>query len=128
MSSSVINHRFRSVLTLAVAAFSLLAVALPLSPAKAQCLGVDLGFACGGLGVGSWYSRTYYYGYPYYYPNYYPYYYNTPITEGRHILTRLTAILNTRTSDGKGWFRLEQDPEKLSRRSGTALQGRARNL
>ena len=83
MSSKVINHRFRPILTLAAAAFGLLAVALPLSPAKAQCLGVDLGFACGGLGVGSWYSRPYYYGYPYYYPNYYyPYYYSYPYYGG----------------------------------------------
>ena len=84
MLSRVINHRFRPVLTLAVAAFSLLAVALPLSPAKAQCFGVDLGFACGGLGVGSWLHSSvslrlcvllsqlllllsYYYNYPYYY-------------------------------------------------------------
>ena len=86
MSSKVINHRFRPILTLAAAAFGLLAVALPLSPAKAQCLGVDLGFACGGLGVGSWYSRPYYYGYPYYYPtyspNYYPSYYSYPYYGG----------------------------------------------
>ena len=84
MSSRVINHWFRPALTLAVAALSLLAVALPLSSAKAQCLGVDLGFACGGLGVGSWYSHPYYYGYPYsyYYPNYYPYYYNYPYYGG----------------------------------------------
>jgi hypothetical protein len=47
-------------------------LALPLSPAKAQCLGVDLGFGCAGLGVGSWYTRPYYYSYPYYYGR--PYY------------------------------------------------------
>ena len=86
MLSRVINHRFRPVLTLAVAAFSLLAVALPLSPAKAQCFGVDLGFACGGLGVGSWYTHPYPYGYASYYPNYYyyyyPYYYNYPYYYG----------------------------------------------
>ena len=75
MSSRVSNHRFKPTLTLALAALSLFVVALPLSPAKAQCLGVDLGFACGGLGVGSWYSHPYYYAYPSYYPNYSPYYY-----------------------------------------------------
>jgi hypothetical protein len=106
MLSRVINHRFRPVLTLAVAAFSLLAVALPLSPAKAQCFGVDLGFACGGLGVGSWYTHPYPYGYASYYPNYYYYYRTTTttpiITEGRLTPTRLMGVLNTRTSNGKG--------------------------
>jgi hypothetical protein len=51
-------------------------MALPLSPAQAQCLGVDLGFGCAGLGVESWYSHPYYYGYPYYYGQ--PYYYGYP--------------------------------------------------
>ena len=80
MSTRVRNQRFRLTLTLALAALSLFAATLPLSPAKAQCLGVDLGFACGGLGVGSWYSHPYYYGYPSYYPLYYgnPYYYGYP--------------------------------------------------
>ena len=56
------------------------ALAFPLSPAKAQCLGVDLGFGCAGLGVGSWYTHPYYYGYPTYYrPTYYgPTYYGYP--------------------------------------------------
>ena len=74
--------------TLIVSAVGLCAVVLPLSPAKAQCLGVDLGFGCAGLGVGSWYTQPHYYGYPYYgypyygypaYPAYsYPYYYYSP--------------------------------------------------
>ena len=68
------NHRFSLVGTLILSALGLFALALPLSPAKAQCLGVDLGIGCAGLGVGSWYSRPYYYGYPYYYaPPYYGY-------------------------------------------------------
>ena len=74
MSTSRINRRFSLVKTLILSALSLGALALPLSPAKAQCLGVDLGFGCAGLGVGSWYSRPYYYGYPTYYgPIYYGY-------------------------------------------------------
>ena len=72
MSTTGRNHRFSLVGTLILSASSLCALALPLSPAKAQCLGVDLGFGCAGLGVGSWYTRPYYYGYPYYYS--YPYY------------------------------------------------------
>src|SRR5215831_13291201 len=71
MSTLQINRRFSLVGTLILSAVSLGALLLPLSPAKAQCLGVDLGFGCAGLGVGSWYSRPYYYGYPYYgYPAY----------------------------------------------------------
>jgi hypothetical protein len=74
MSTSRINRRFGLVRTLILSALSLVALALPLNPAKAQCLGVDLGFGCAGLGVGSWYSRPYYYGYPTYYgPIYYSY-------------------------------------------------------
>jgi len=74
MSTTGRNHRFSLVGTLILSALGLFALALPLSPAKAQCLGVDLGIGCAGLGVGSWYSRPYYYGYPYYYaPPYYGY-------------------------------------------------------
>jgi len=80
MSTSRINRRFSLVGTLILSALSLGALALPLSPAKAQCLGVDLGFGCAGLGVGSWYSRPYSFGYPTYYgPTYYgPTYYGYP--------------------------------------------------
>ena len=74
MSTSRINRWFSLVRTLSLFALSLGALALPFSPAKAQCVGVDLGFGCAGLGVGSWYSRPYYYGYPTYYgPIYYGY-------------------------------------------------------
>ena len=74
MSTPQINRRFSLVGTLILFALSLGALALPLSPAKAQCLGVDLGIGCAGLGVGSWYSHPYYYGYPTYYgPTYYGY-------------------------------------------------------
>ena len=74
MSTTGRNHRFSLVGTLILSALGLFALAFPLSPAKAQCLGVDLGFGCAGLGVGSWYTRPYYYGYPYYYaPPYYGY-------------------------------------------------------
>ena len=72
MSTTGRNHRFSLVGTLILSALGLFALALPLSPARAQCLGVDLGIGCAGLGVGSWYTRPYYYGYPYYYS--YPYY------------------------------------------------------
>jgi len=80
MSTLQINRWFSLVGTLILSALSLGALLLPLSPAKAQCLGVDLGFGCAGLGVGSWYSRPYYYGYPTYYgPTYYSYpYYGYP--------------------------------------------------
>ena len=80
MSTSRINRRFSLVGTLIVSALSLGTLALPLSPAKAQCLGIDLGFGCAGFGVGSWYSYPYYYGYPTYYgPTYYAYpYYGYP--------------------------------------------------
>jgi len=68
-----INRRFHLVGTLILSAVSLCALALPLSSAKAQCLGVDLVFGCAGFGVGSWYTaHPYYYGYPSYYG--YPYY------------------------------------------------------
>ena len=74
MSGSRVNPRFSLVGTLLLSVFSLGALALPLSQARAQCLGVDLGFGCAGLGVGSWYTQPYYYGYPTYYG--YPYYGN----------------------------------------------------
>ena len=74
MSTTGRNHRFSLVGTLILSALGLFALALPLSPARAQCVGVDLGFGCAGLGVGSWYTHPYYYGYPYYYvPPYYGY-------------------------------------------------------
>jgi hypothetical protein len=77
MSTTQRNHRFGLVGTLILSALSLFALTLPLSPAKAQCLGVDLGIGCAGLGVGSWYSaHPYYYGYPYAYGP--PYYYGQP--------------------------------------------------
>ena len=72
MSTIGRNHRFSLVGTLILSALGLCALALPLSPAKAQRLGVDLGFGCAGLGVGSWYGQPYYHGYPYYYGQ--PYY------------------------------------------------------
>jgi len=72
MSTTGRNRRFSLVGTLILSALGLFALALPLSPARAQCVGVDLGFGCAGLGVGSWYTHPYYYGYPYYYS--YPYY------------------------------------------------------
>ena len=79
MSTSVRNQRFGLFGTLAVAGLSLLALAVPLSPAKAQCLGVDLGLVCAGLGTPSAFSnwQPYYYGDPYAaYPSYsYPYAY-----------------------------------------------------
>ena len=78
MLSSARNRRFGLVGTLFVSALSLFALAFPLSFARAQCLGVDLGLGCAGLRVGSWYTQPHYYGnpYPYYgYPHYgYPYY------------------------------------------------------
>jgi hypothetical protein len=84
MLSRVRNHRFSPALTFVLAALSLLALAFPLNPARAQCLGIDLGLGCAGLGVGSWYTHPHYYGYPYptypaysppyaYYTPYYPY-------------------------------------------------------
>ena len=80
MSTTERNRRFSLMGTLILSALGLFALALPLSPAKAQCLGVDLGIGCAGLGVGSWYTHPYYYGYPYYYGQ--PYYgypvYNYP--------------------------------------------------
>jgi hypothetical protein len=80
MTTTRINRRFGLLGTLILSGLSLCALALPLNSAKAQCLGVDLGFGCAGLGVGSWYTHPYYYGYPTYYgPAYYGYpYYEYP--------------------------------------------------
>ena len=72
MSTKPTNRRFGLAAMLILSALGLFALALPLSPAQAQCLGADLGFGCAGLGVGSWYNHPYYYGYPYYYGQ--PYY------------------------------------------------------
>lgn len=73
MLNTAANRRLGLVGTLIVSVLTLFALAFPLSSAKAQCAGIDLGFGCAGLGVGSWYTpRAYYYGYP---PPYaYPYY------------------------------------------------------
>lgn len=80
MSISTTNRRFPYLGTLAVAAISLAAVAVPLAPAKAQGY---VGFQVGpfGFGVGvpgpaytyPYYPPAYPYGYPtpYYYPGYY---------------------------------------------------------
>ena len=76
MSTRVRNHWFRLYGTLAIAALSLLTLAVPLSPAKAQCFGVDLGLVCAGLGLPSAFSHPYYYGYPYAAYPAYPYPYN----------------------------------------------------
>jgi|SRR6516225_4308456 hypothetical protein len=77
MSTMQSNRRFGLAGTLILSALSLGALTLSLSPANAQCLGVDLGIGCAGLGVGSWYtSHPYYYGYPYAYGP--PYYYGQP--------------------------------------------------
>ena len=81
MSTIRINRRFSLSGIFILSAVSLCAIALPFSPVKAQCLGVDLGIGCAGLGVGSWYTHPYYYGYPTYptYPTYYgPTYYGYP--------------------------------------------------
>jgi uncharacterized membrane protein len=79
MPSSIRHRRFGLVGTLVLAAFSLVALSVPLRPAKAQCLGVDLGVVCAGLGVPSAFSyrNPYYNGYPYppyAYPGPYPAY------------------------------------------------------
>ena len=75
MSTTQRNRRFGLVGTLLLSALSLFALTLPFTAARAQCLGVDLGFGCAGLGTGSWYSSNpYYYSYPYYdAPPYYGY-------------------------------------------------------
>jgi len=79
------NRRFNLAGSLILFGLSVGTLALPLTSAKAQCVGVDLGFGCAGLGVGSWYSHPYYNGYPtnygptYYNPTYYGYpYYGYP--------------------------------------------------
>jgi hypothetical protein len=76
MLTIIRNHGLLSSETLAVAALSLPALAVLLSPATAQCLGVDLGLVSAGLGLPSAFSHPYYYGYLYAaYPAYpYPYY------------------------------------------------------
>src|SRR5690349_4231686 len=76
MSTKPTNRRLGPVGMLILSAAGLFALALPLNSAKAQCLGVDLGFGCAGLGVGSWYGHPYHYGYPYHHPYYYPYSYS----------------------------------------------------
>ena len=82
MSISTRNRRFSYLGTLAISAISLITVALPLAPAKAQGY---VGFQVGpfGFGVGvpgpaytyPYYAPAYPYGYyapRYYYPGYYP--------------------------------------------------------
>lgn len=86
MSTTARNRRFSLLGTLIVSALSLCALAIPLSPAKAQdCLGLDVNGACIGLqapGYHYGYYPYYYHGHRYYhryryygYPEYgYPYY------------------------------------------------------
>ena len=72
------NRWFTRVGTAAIAAVALGALAIPLTPAKAQYLGVDLGGGVGiGLGVPPSAYGVYppYYHAPYYRPYYRPYYY-----------------------------------------------------
>lgn len=73
MSISTRNRRFSYLGTLAVAAISLAAVAIPLAPAKAQGY-VGSQFGPFGFGVG---AREPAYAYPYY-PPAYPYGYYAP--------------------------------------------------
>jgi hypothetical protein len=71
MLDRIRNHWFRLAGMLMGAALTLSTLVLPLQPAKAQCLGVDLGLVCAGLGVPSAFSQqAYYYDYPY--PGYPP--------------------------------------------------------
>ena len=71
MLERIRNHWFRSAGMLIGAALTLSTLVLSLQPAKAQCLGVDLGLVCAGLGVPSAFSHhAYYYDYPY--PGYPP--------------------------------------------------------
>ena len=71
MLDRIRNHWFRLAGMLMGAALTLSTLVLPLQPAKAQCLGVDLGLVCAGLGVPSAFSHhPYYYDYPY--PGYPP--------------------------------------------------------
>jgi hypothetical protein len=67
MSMSTRNRRFSYLGTLAATVVGLTALALPLTPAKAQ-IGVQVGPF--GFGVGA--PPPHYYGYPYYPPAYYP--------------------------------------------------------
>ena len=64
MLDRIRNHWFRLAGMLMGAALTLSTLVLPLQPAKAQCLGVDLGLVCAGLGVPSAFSHPYYYAYP----------------------------------------------------------------
>jgi len=72
------NRWFTRVGTAAIAAVALGALAVPLTPANAQYLGVDLG---GGVGIGlgappsAYGVYPPYYHPPYYRPYYRPYYY-----------------------------------------------------
>ena len=70
------NRWFTRVGTAAIAAVALGALAVPLTPANAQYLGVDLG---GGVGIGLGVPPSAYGPYPPYYHPYYrpyrPYYY-----------------------------------------------------
>jgi hypothetical protein len=79
MTMSTRNRRFSSLGTLALAAIGLAAMAVPLSPAKAQ-VGVQIGPF--GFGVGVPYAYPYYpppYPHVYYGPGYYQgYYYGYP--------------------------------------------------
>jgi hypothetical protein len=71
MLDRIRNHWFRLAGMLMGAVLTLSTLVLPLQPAKAQCLGVDLGLVCAGLGVPSAFSHhAYYYDYPY--PGYPP--------------------------------------------------------
>ena len=71
MLDRIRNHWFRLAGMLMAAPLTLSTLVLPLQPAKAQCLGVDLGLVCAGLGVPSAFSHhAYYYDYPY--PGYPP--------------------------------------------------------
>src|SRR5215471_14663751 len=71
MLDRIRNHGFRLAGVLIGAALTLSTLVLPLQPAKAQCLGVDLGLVCAGLGVPSAFSHhPYYYDYPF--PGYPP--------------------------------------------------------
>src|SRR5215813_1727396 len=71
MLDRIRNHWFRLAGMLIGAALTLSTLVLPLQPATAQCLGVDLGLVCAGLGAPSAFSHhPYYYDYPY--PGYPP--------------------------------------------------------
>jgi hypothetical protein len=69
MSSTIRNRKFHCLGATAVAALSLAAVSVPLTPAKAY-IGVDVGGI--GIGVGGpYYGPGPYYGYGPYYHHYY---------------------------------------------------------